>query len=61
MDYINSSGLRASIIAVAAVALTVLSALPFESSHSASSQRTQPRSGQIPLSAPAADHTLRNA
>ena len=35
----TASVLRASIIAVAAVALTALSAMPIESSYSASSQR----------------------
>jgi len=61
MDHINSSVLRASIIAVVAVALTVLSALPFGTSDAASNKRTQPPSEKIELRVPAADYDVRYA
>ena len=61
MDHMNSSVLRASIIAVVAVALTVLSAMPFGTSDTASSKHTQPPSEKIELSIPTADYHVRYA
>jgi hypothetical protein len=57
----TASFLRASIIAAAAVTLTALSSMPFESSYSASSQRTQPRAEATRSNAPGAVYHVRGA
>ena len=56
----NSSGLRSSIAAVAAVAVTGLTLYLFESPYTAWGQYTQPPSEEVALSVPANDHELRN-
>jgi hypothetical protein len=55
-----SSGLRATVGAVAAVAITGLTVLLFQSPYTAWGQRTEPRSEELVLSVPAADLDVRN-
>jgi hypothetical protein len=59
MRIIKSSGLRASVSAVGAVAVTALIALLFESPYTAWGTRTQPPE-QVAMGTPAADHDVHN-
>jgi len=60
MRHFKSSGLRASIGAVAAVTVTALTVLLFQSPYTAWGTRTAP-SEQIALSVPPVDHGVRSA
>ena len=60
MRIINSSGLRSSVSAAAAVVVTALVVLLFESPYTAWGTRTAPSVEQAAVSTPATDRDLRD-